>query len=159
MDLVSLQLLLWALPVFLSIHVVEEFGYPGGFIQWMAAHNPRRIKSTWYYIAINSAGIVVGILIALTAKDAVGYCIFVFTVTFMATNGLSHLIAAIQEKRYCPGCVTGPLLFMPLAVVSYWKFLTDNLMNWQSLVINAFLGFIVGFVVLTVHQRGESPGN
>ena len=154
--MVSLQSLLWALPAFLCIHVVEEFCYPGGFIQWMAAFNPRRIKSTRYYIAINTVGIVVGIIIALTAKDIIGYCVYVFLVTFMATNGLSHLIAAIQERAYCPGCVSGPLLFIPLAIVSYWKFTTDNLINWQSLVLNAILGFVVGFLAFTVHRRRAS---
>ncbi len=155
MNLTSLQSLLWALPLFTCLHVIEEFAYPGGFIQWMAAHNPRRLKRTWYYLVINAFAIIAGVVIAFTAANVVGYCAFIWFVTFLATNALSHLVASSQNRAYCPGSVTGTLLFFPLLLASYWRFLTDNVINWQSLALNAVSAFVVGYFFITVHRRGR----
>jgi hypothetical protein len=40
---------LWALPIALTLHVIEEFAFPGGFVRWIEVHNYRRLKTTRYY--------------------------------------------------------------------------------------------------------------
>jgi len=153
MNPANLKLFLWALPLFMCIHVFEEFAFPGGFIRWMASQNSKRLHKTYYYVAINGIGIFLGAITALTATNVVGYCLFIWLVTYMATNGLSHAIASVQARRYCPGTVTGIFLFVPLLLVSYWVFATQDLVNWQSLVLNAISAFVVGYFFITVHQN------
>ena len=154
MNIINLQLLLWALPLFMCIHVFEEFAFPGGFIPWIAAQHARRLKKTSYYVAVNAAGIVAASILALGNLTAFGYCVFIWLVTFMATNGLSHAIASIQAKKYCPGMVTGVLLFFPLLAASCWKLLSDGLINWQSVALNGVSAFVVGFFFIKVHHHG-----
>ena len=158
MNLIRIQSLLWALPLFTALHVTEEFAYPGGFIKWMAIHNSQRLKRTWYYVAINAFAIVLGSVIALTANGIVGYCVFVWFAAFLATNALSHTIASVQVRAYCPGSVTGVLLFIPLLVASSWRILADDLINWQSWFLNCLSAFIVGFYFITVHRRRSAVG-
>lgn len=156
MNLTSIQSLLWALPLFIALHVTEEFAFPGGFIKWIAAHNSQRLKHTWYYVAINGIAILAGVVIALTASGVVGYCVFIWLVTFMATNALSHVIASAQVRAYCPGSVTGTVLFLPLLMMSTWRVLTDSLINWQSWLLNGLSAFVVGYFFITVHRRGSA---
>lgn len=153
MILTEIQTFLWGLPLFTALHVVEEFAYPGGFVKWMAVHNSTRLKQTWYYVAINAFAILGGACIALIANGVVGYCVFIWFVTFMAANGLSHIIASVQAGKYCPGSVTGILLFLPLFAASSWKFLAEGLINWQSWLLNAFSAIVVGYFFITVHSR------
>ena len=156
MNPINLQLLLWALPLFMCFHVFEEFVFPGGFIQWMAVQNSQRLHSTYYYVAINGIGILTAMIPASIATNTVGYCVFIWLVTYMATNGLSHAIASGQTRRYCPGSVTGIFLFIPLLLVSYWAFFFAGLVNWQSLAINAISAFVVGYYFITVHKKRDS---
>jgi hypothetical protein len=150
-----LQLVLWALPLFLCIHVFEEFAYPGGFIQWMATHNSRRLKSPSYYIVINAAAILLGAIVAAIPPTTIGYCLHIWLVTFMATNGLSHAIASVQAQRYSPGTVTGSILFFPLLAISSWILVTGHLINWQSWGANVMSALAVGYFFITVHRRGK----
>lgn len=153
MSLPSIQHLLWALPVCLAVHVTEEFGYPGGFVSWMQRHNARRVKGTRYYVSLNAGGILAGCLLALTVSGAIGFAAFFWYVAFLATNGLSHVIAAAQAKRYCPGSVTGVLLFWPLLIASAMRLLADGLSNWPTLALTAASGLAVGLLFLPVHGR------
>lgn len=145
MNISNIAILLWALPVALCFHVTEEFAFPGGFIQWMELNKPRRLKSKFYYFAINATAIVVSIIIALTAKGAIGYCVYLWFTSFMSVNAASHLRASIQSHKYCPGSVTGGLLFIPMLVVSTWVFLVNNLVNWPSAFLNIVSGFVVSY--------------
>ena len=156
MQLPSIQFLLWALPLFICIHVVEEFGYPGGFVRWMKSHNARRIKGTFYYVAVNAAAILAGFILALTASGTIAYVAFFWFAAFLATNGLSHVIASAQEKTYCPGSVTGVFLFWPLLIASWLRLSSDGLINSQSLTLNAASGFIVAYFFFSVHRRRKA---
>jgi hypothetical protein len=155
MNPTNLQLILWALPLFMFIHVIEEFGFPGGFIQWMATHNTERLHHTVYYVAINAIGILAGVIAAVAAPNIVALCAHIWLVTYMATNSLSHIIASLQTRRYCPGTVTG-LLFIPLLVASSWMLLSVNVVNWESLGVNVISAFAVGYFFITVHRREKA---
>ena len=155
MQVPSIQFLLWALPIALFIHVIEEFGYPGGFIRWMRNYNARRLKGKLYYVLINAAAILAGVLLAMSPAGTITYTAFFWFAAFLATNGLSHLIAAVQQRTYCPGSVTGIVLFWPLLLAGSMRISQDNLVKWQSLSINAVSAFVVAYFFFSVHRRGK----
>jgi hypothetical protein len=135
------------------MHVIEEFGFPGGFIQWIELHKPRRLKSKVYYVAVNAGAIVGGIIIALTAKEARGFCVYLTVVAFMAGNAVSHIRASVQSHKYCPGSVTGGLLFLPMLVVSSWILLANDLVNWESAAVYVASGAFVSVFFFSVDVR------
>jgi hypothetical protein len=153
MNMSNVSMLLWALPVAVCLHVIEEFAFPGGLIRWIELHKPRRLKRKLYYVAVNAAAIVGGVIIALTAKETIGFCVFLWFVAFMAGNALSHIRASVQSYKYCPGSVTGGLFFLPMLVVSSWILLANALINWQSAVLNIASGVFVGFFVFSIDVR------
>ncbi len=152
------RILLWALPVSVCLHVFEEFAFPGGFIQYIELHKPRRLKSNFYYVAVNAAAIVAGVLIALAAKETIGFCAFFWFVAFMAGNAVSHIRASVQSHTYCPGSVTGGLLFLPMFAVSSWVLLDNHFINWQSAVLVLASAVFVSLFLYPVDVRQKDRG-
>ena len=53
----NILILLWSLPIALSLHVFEEFAFPGGLKQWIKDYKPRKPRSDFYYFIVNAAAI------------------------------------------------------------------------------------------------------
>jgi hypothetical protein len=147
------QILLWSFPIGLSLHVFEEFGFPGGFRQWIKTYNPRKLKSNTIYFIENAAGIVAVCIIALKANDILGYRIYLYCVAGMAGNAASHLRGTIQKKQYCPGTVSSVLLLLPLFVISYWYFLGAGKVDLASATVCLGAGTFIGFYIFGVDIR------
>jgi hypothetical protein len=140
-------LLFWALPIALSLHVFEEFAFPGGLKQWIKACKPRKPKSDFWYFFVNAAGIVGTFYLALNASSDLDLRIYLFLVALMAGNAASHIRGTIQKKQYCPGTVSGVLLLLPLFVISYWYFLDAGKLDLLSAIICICAGIFLGFYV------------
>ena len=151
----TVNLLLWCLPIALSMHVFEEFAFPGGLKQWIKTYRPRKLRSNFYYFFINAAAIGVTCIIALTASRHLGLSIYLYFVALMTGNSLSHIRATIQKKRYCPVAISGALLFLPLFVGSSWYFLTTGKLDWLPAVLNSVIGLFFGFYVFGVDIRAK----
>ena len=147
------QILLWSFPIGLSLHVFEEFGFPGGFRQWIKTCNPKKVKSNIYYFIENAAGIVGLCIVALKASDILGYRIYLYCVAVMAGNAASHIRGTIQKKQYCPGTVSGVLLLLPLFVISYWHFLAAGKVDLASATVCLCVGIFLGFYIFGVDIR------
>jgi len=153
MSSIGISIFLWAFPIGLSFHVIEEFAFPGGFAQWIDRYNHRRLKSTGYYVVINGVAILGSIAIALLARSAVVYWLYLYSVALMAGNAASHLRASLRQKKYCPGSVTGGLLLVPLLLLSSWQWIASALVAWPFAVLGIAMGLFVGFYVLAVDVR------
>jgi hypothetical protein len=149
----TITTLLWAFPAALSLHVFEEFALPGGLVQWIKIHKPRRLKRARYYIAVNAAAIAGAVIIALTATEIVGFRVYLYSVGIMAGNAASHLRGMIQAKQYCPGSVSGGLLFIPLLAAGYWYLPGQGMVDWPSAILCSCIGAAIGFYVFSVDIR------
>jgi len=150
-----IQILLWAFPIALSVHVFEEFAYPGGFIEWVKSNKPRRLKSTIYYVSINAAAILGAAVIALRAADIVGYSLFLYSMALMGGNAATHIRGSIQKRQYCPGSVTGALVLLPLLVVGTLQILDAGLVNLTLAVVCVGIGFFIGFFIFSADIRKQ----
>ncbi len=146
-------LLLWALPVALSLHVLEEFALPGGLMQWIRDYKPKKRKRGLYYFILNATGIVGTVILALR-PSVIDLKIYVAVVALMAANAVSHIRGTIQKRRYCPGTVSGGLLLLPLFAVSYWYlYLDTGKFDWLSAVVNVCFGIFFGFYLAGMDIR------
>jgi hypothetical protein len=144
----NILILLWTLPIALSLHVFEEFAFPGGFARWIRACSPRKAKSSLYYFLVNAAGILAAIIIALTASGIYGYRLYLYCAALMGGNAATHLRGTFQAKKYCPGTVSSGLLLLPLCLVSHWYFVhTANVDPFSALVTFCAGLFVGGYVV------------
>jgi hypothetical protein len=131
----------WAPLVASTLHIVEEFVYPGGFAAWDREYRAsiRKSITTRLHVIVNALLLVscatVGIagmpggLVAIhglrfrspiPASLAVPAWLALASLLF--SNALFHLIGTFQTRRTSPGVRTGMALYVPLALFGYWHF-------------------------------------
>jgi hypothetical protein len=102
-----------ALPVVFVLHVLEE---APGFVAWFnGLVTPRITQGT--FLAVNATAFAITLAVALAiaaSREPAPVLAGVAWVGFlMLANGLFHLVATVAHGRYCPGLVTGVLLYLP----------------------------------------------
>ena len=142
-----------------ALHIGEEFVYPGGFAAWDRMYRPAIAGSITpgLHVVVNAlllfacasvgisgmpgAAIVVGgtrfrssVPASLSAPVWLGLAALLFS------NAIFHLVGAYRTKRYSPGMVTGALLYVPMAVVGYWHFMSTGEASPLQAAIAACLG-------------------
>lgn len=146
----NILILLWALPIALSLHVFEEFVWPGGFASWIRAQSARKARSGFYYFLVNAAGIAVAIIIALTASNIHGFRLYLYSTAFMGGNAVTHLRGTFRTKKYCPGTISSGFLLLPLCLVSQWYFVHAGNVDLFSALVAGCAGLFVGSFVVGV---------
>jgi hypothetical protein len=104
-------------PLVFVVHVFEE---APGFVAWFNSLVPRGITQN-LFLAVNAVALTMTVLIALLVAaapgPASGLVLAAWVGFLMLANGLFHLIGTVAHGRYCPGVVTGTLLYLPYGVL------------------------------------------
>ena len=149
----NIIILFLALPITLSLHVFEEFAFPGGLMQWIKAYKPRKPKNGIHYFIVNAAAIVGAFILALAPRGIFDFRIYLYFVAVMAANAASHILGTIQKRQYCPGSVSSGLLLLPVFVISWWYYLDTGKLNLPSAVVGICFGGFLGFYVMGMDIR------
>ena len=102
------------------IHVVEEFGYPGGFLDTMRGLNPRiaPLVTVEAAIIINGLFLLLCVLGAVVGSRSIVFGLSVASLLFF--NALMHIWGAVKARGYTPGVVSGVVLYLPLSLYAYY---------------------------------------
>jgi preprotein translocase subunit Sec61beta len=113
-----MELLLWLLLAAAALHVVEEWLWPGGFLDWFRRFAPFAAALTpGLAVVVNAAFLALVLAAAILAEDRLVLSLSAAALCFV--NGLLHVVGTIKTREYSPGVVTGALLYLPLAVAVY----------------------------------------
>ena len=125
-----------------SLHIVEEFFYPGGFAAWDREYRPgiRKSITTRFHVIMNGLLLVACYDVAALAKSPLGIPAWLTVTALLFSNAIWHLIGAVKTRKYSPGMVTGSLLYIPLAVYGYAHLLRTG----RSSVSTAAVAFAIG---------------
>jgi hypothetical protein len=125
------------LPAAAALHIVEEFVYPGGFLDAMKETAPRfeRHVTVTFAVVINSLFFLLCVLAALFGEKKRLLSHSVLGLVFM--NGLTHVAATLARRRYNPGAVTGLLIYIPLASAGFKDALSSGVADRRQ-VLDAF---------------------
>ena len=139
-----MSLLSWSLAGAASIHIIEEFAFPGGFKAWWCAYKPdiAASVSNRFLIIINGILIAFSVIVALavSAPKGNGVAAWLTLAALLFSNAIFHIIGAIQTKRYSPGMISGIVLYIPLAIYGFAHFLRSG----QASMRTALLAFAIG---------------
>jgi Sec-independent protein secretion pathway component TatC len=148
-------MLSWAPFLAAVLHIVEEFVWPGGFLEWYKAYRPEIAKSlTPRFIVIVNA-----LLLFTTASAGFqgfsqnGVALWLTTASIELGNAGYHVLGTIRTKRYSPGVVTGVLLYVPISLYGYWFFVTNGLASHGTAAIALALGLLYPVWSLWNHRR------
>ena len=110
-------LVLWLPIVAVVAHVIEEFVWPGGFVQWYRNYPPgfSATVSVRFLVIVNFVFAALALLPPVLGSTDLGFAWWVVVAAIAGMNGLFHLFASFQTRSYSPGLVTGLVLYLPLA--------------------------------------------
>jgi Protein of unknown function with HXXEE motif len=110
------KLVLFA-PFIFAMHVLEE---APGFVAWFNSLVPRGITQQMF-LGVNTVAFVITVLIAAlvaaSADPVAGLTLAAWIGFLFLANGLFHIVATIAHGRYCPGVITGALLYLPYGAI------------------------------------------
>ena len=129
----TLRKLVLIAPFVFILHVFEE---APGFVAWFNSLVPRGISQN-LFLTVNAVAltvtVLIAILVAVSPDRASGLVLAAWVGFLMLANGVFHLVGTIAHARYCPGVVTGTLLYLPYGVLLLRKIVHD--LKWNPGVV------------------------
>jgi len=138
-----------------SLHVFEEFVYPGGFREWYAGYRPEIASSlsVRYLVIVNAIMLAYCGLIAVAGPSPNGVANWFVIISILFWNAIFHIWAAVRMRRYSPGVITGIVLYIPLAVLGSFNLLQHRLVPWKVALGCFGIGSLYHVFSLRNHRR------
>lgn len=147
---------LFTAPLFaVSIHIFEEFVFPGGFLQWYAGYRPEIAASLTVrmLVCVNALLLAICALLAITDPDSNNAMTWMVIGSILFWNAIFHARATIRTQRYSPGLISGLLLYIPLSMFGYFHFVRDGLASFETAIGSFALGSTYHLISLANHKR------
>ncbi len=130
------------------IHMVEEFIYPGGFMDIMKRLNPRfaPFVTLPFVIIINGLQLFLCVIALIVGKQNLAFSLSV--ASLLLINSLMHVMGCIRARGYAPGVVSGLVLYLPLSVYAYLLFVASGALSVGEGIASGVLGLIYQAVPL-----------
>ena len=140
--IVTLRKLVLIAPFVFILHVLEE---APGFVAWFNSLVPRGITQN-LFLSVNAVALAVTILITLlvaaSPNQSSGLLLAAWVGFLMVANGLFHLVGTITHARYCPGVVTGALVYLPYGSLLLWRIVRDLRLHPVAVLGTAGVGAV-----------------
>ena len=153
--------LAYLFPIAFTLHVVEEFLFPGKGEDWLRLYRPHFAPryTDAYFAKINAIGFAGAALVPLGLLDyRSGYSLggifgnLVFASAILA-NACYHVCGSIQTKQYSPGTITSIALYAPLAIVFFLQMLRSGAVHWLVALVCLAIGTQFQRVIDSTHRR------
>ena len=130
----------WYLAAASCAHVVEEYLWPGGFLESAREIAPEAFEhaSLPIIVGVNASMIVGCVFGALIRKRSQILGLSMASLLFQ--NAILHTGAALRMKKYVPGLVTGLVLYVPLSASAFRSYRRSPQYKRSTAVGSAVLG-------------------
>ena len=131
---------LWGLLAASCAHVVEEYVYPGGFLDTAREVAPEAFDhaSTPIIVGVNASMILGCLNAALMRKRQPFHGLAMASLLFF--NAILHTGASIRLRKYSPGLVTGLCLYVPLSIYAFSSYARSSGFKRSTAVSAAIFG-------------------
>jgi hypothetical protein len=138
-----------------TLHLIEEFVWPGGFGDWYRSYRPERASSvtTAFLVRINVLFVAMALIAGLLGFRPNGVAIWLVVAGIAAANGAFHIWASIRTRGYSPGVVTGCIAYLPLAAFGFIYFWRSGLAGTSVLIQAALIGPAFNIYSAWNHKR------
>jgi hypothetical protein len=108
----------WLFPASYLVHIAEEYWAPPGFFSWASEFFAVTFTAR-VFLAANALFFTVMVtVVVLFVRRALGAWVVVALGTFVTINGTLHGLGTVASGHYCPGLVSGVVLWIPLGVAT-----------------------------------------
>jgi len=130
------------------LHMVEEYFYPGGFMDVMKRLNPRfaPFVTTPMAVVINGLQLLLCVVAIMVGTNTPTFGMSV--AALLCINGWAHILGSIRTKDYVPGVITGTALYLPISIYAYYFFIGSGQLTANQILATVILGLLYQAVPL-----------
>jgi hypothetical protein len=150
--------LLWLVPVFLTIHNIEEAPFMETWYKRLPMKLPLTITTRQFLIAvtfITIAGFIITYLGVEYLANPTGYLLVLGMQAILLFNAfVPHLATTIRFRMYSPGVITAVLIMLPFSFYLFRRAFEENILTWNQfwlmLGISPFAVAIIALISLLI---------
>jgi hypothetical protein len=133
----------WAPLIAATLHIFEEFVWPGGFSEWYHRYQPSVALSFTprFAVVINGILLLACLGAALQGPTPQGVALWLTVVAILLGNVGFHIMAVLRTGAYSPGVVTAVLLYLPLGIYGFRYFIHARLASTGTAAAALLVGF------------------
>ena len=167
LNLIPFASLLWLVPIFLTIHNLEEAPFMEGWYKRLPMKIPLRITTRQFVIAvtfITLAGFIVTYIGVEYLANQTGYLLVLGIQAILLFNAfLPHIAATIRFRMYSPGVITAVLIIIPFSFYLFYRAFHENILSWTQfwimLAIAPLAMIIIAFTSLQIGKALDREKN
>lgn len=148
-----------ALPVAGILHILEEYVYPGGFADAFRKLLPRssHLFTVSFHVIVNGIFVLLTLVGAFIGRSNLVISLSVYGLIF--ANAFLHIRGAIVTRKYYPGVISAVLIYIPLTVFAYFRFLSSKELTWPQAGLSFLLGvlYMVALMAYVLGRRASHP--
>jgi hypothetical protein len=153
--------LLWLVPIFLTIHNLEEIPFMESWYRRLPVKLPLTITTRQFVIAvtfITIAGFLLTYLGIEYLANPAGYLLVLGIQAIMLFNAfVPHIATTIRFRMYSPGVITAVLIMLPFSYDLFRRAFEENFLSWTQFWIMIGLSpFAVAIIVFLSLQIGKA---
>lgn len=157
-DSIPFDRLLWLVPIFLTIHNIEEAPLMEGWSKRLPTKIPLTITTRQFVIAVTFltlAGFVLTYYSVEYLGDQTGYLLVLGIQAILLFNAfIPHIATTIRFRIYSPGVITSILITLPFSFYLFRRAFDENILSWDQfwilLSIAPFAATILAFLALQI---------
>lgn len=161
---ISFERLLWLVPVFLTLHNMEEAPFMESWYKRLPLKLPLAITTRQFVIAvifITLAGFGVTYFGVEYLANRTGYLIVLGIQAMLLFNAfVPHIATTIRFRMYSPGVVTAVLIMLPFSFYLFRRAFDENILGWTQfwmlLGIAPFAVVLIAFISLQIGKAFDN---
>jgi hypothetical protein len=122
--------------------MLEEYFYPGGFMDVMKRLNPKfaPLVTVPMAVIINGLQLLLCICAIVIGPKVLAFSMSIAALLFI--NGLIHIAGCLKAKGYAPGVITGVLLYIPFSLYAYYVFVGSGRLTPNQVIVTGTVGLL-----------------
>ena len=161
LDSIPFDRLLWLVPIFLTIHNIEEAPFMESWYKRLPIKIPLQVTTRQFVIAvtfITIAGFLLTYLGAEYLENQTGYLLVLGMQAILLFNAfVPHIATTIRFRMYSPGVISAVLIMLPFSFYLFRRAFTENILNWnQFWIMLGIAPFATAIIVLLSLQIGKA---
>jgi hypothetical protein len=155
---ISFDRLLWLVPIFLTIHNIEEAPFMESWSKRLPLKLPLTLTTRQFVIAVTAitiAGFMITYLGVEYLANQTGYLLVLGMQALLLFNAfVPHIATTIRFRMYSPGVITAVLIMLPFSFYLFRRAIAENILSlnqfWIMLGIAPFAVAIIAVVSLQI---------
>ena len=158
---------LWLVPIFMTIHNLEEAPFMERWSRQLPMKLPFSITTRQFVIAvtfITIAGFIITYVGLEYLANQTGYWLVLGMQAILLFNAfIPHIATTIRFRMYSPGVITAVLIMLPFSFYLFRRAFDENILTWNQfwimLGIAPFAAGIIAFLSLQIGKAlDKKPG-